>query len=92
MSVPVEELKHIKKQVENMNLSQQLEILKILHQENDVKINENKSGIYVNLTFLPKEVLDKVNDYLKYVTDQETSLNIIEDKKETVKQEFFELS
>jgi len=33
-----------------------------------------------------------VNDYLKYVTDQETSLNIIEDKKETVKQEFFELS
>ena len=92
MNVPVEELKHIKKQVENMNVSQQLEILKILHQENDVKINENKSGIYVNLTFLPKEVLDKVNDYLKYVTDQETSLNIIEDKKETVKQEFFELS
>lgn len=92
MNVPVEELKQIKKQVENMNVSQQLEILKILHQENDVKINENKSGIYVNLTFLPKEVLDKVNDYLKYVTDQETSLNIIEDKKETVKQEFFELS
>lgn len=92
MNVPVEKLKQIKKQVENMNVSQQLEILKILHQENDVKINENKSGIYVNLTFLPKEALDKVNDYLKYVNDQETSLNIIEDKKETVKQEFFELS
>ena len=91
MSVPIEELKNIKKQVENMNLSQQLEILKIFHQENDVKINENKSGIYVNLTFLSKEVLDKINNYLKYVNDQETSLNIIEDKKENVKQEFFEL-
>jgi hypothetical protein len=91
MSVPIEELKNIKKQVENMNLSQQLEILKIFHQENDVKINENKSGIYVNLTFLSKEVLDKINNYLKYVNDQETSLNIIEDKKENVKQEFFEV-
>ena len=73
-----------------MNISQQVEILKILNGDDKVILNENKSGIYVNLSFLPEDVVDKIDNYVKYVQDQEKSLNVIEDRKENVKIEYFE--
>ena len=57
------------------------EILKIL-KENDVKINENKSGIYINLSFLSNEAIDKIEKYIKYVDEQEATLSIIERQKD----------
>ena len=86
----VNTLDKIKQQVEKLSLIQQLEILKILHRNNEVKLNENKSGVYVNLSFLPKSAIDHICEYLSYVTDQEQSLNVMETKKEDVKQTYFE--
>ena len=85
-----DKLEKLKLQIEKMNISQQVEILKILNGDDKVILNENKSGIYVNLSFLPEEVVDKIDNYVKYVQDQEKSLNVIEDKKENVKNEYFE--
>ena len=63
-----------------MDKSQHIEILQIL-KENNVKINENKSGIYINLSFLRTDVVEKIQKYLKYVEEQEETLNIIERQK-----------
>ena len=52
-----DKLEKMKGQIEKMSVQQQLEILKILHEHNDVKLNENKSGVYINLSFLPEPVL-----------------------------------
>jgi hypothetical protein len=89
-SKAVDKLEKIKLQIEKMNIAQQVEVLKILNGDDKVILNENKSGIYVNLSFLPEEVVDKIDNYVKYVQDQEKSLNVIEDKKENVKNEYFE--
>ena len=89
-SKAVDKLEKIKLQIEKMNIAQQVEVLKILNGDDKVILNENKSGIYVNLSFLPEEVVDKIDNYVKYVQDQEKSLNVIEDKKENVKIEYFE--
>lgn len=86
----VEQLERIKLQIEKMSSPQQLEILKILHENENVKINENKSGVYVNLSFLPNNVVVQMQEYLKYVNDQENSLNVIENRKESVKHAYFE--
>ena len=86
----VDKLEKIKLQIEKMNIAQQVEVLKILNGDDKVILNENKSGIYVNLSFLPEEVVDKIDNFVKYVQDQEKSLNVIEDKKENVKIEYFE--
>ena len=86
----VDKLEKIKLQIEKMNIAQQVEVLKILNVDDKVILNENKSGIYVNLSFLPEEVVDKIDNFVKYVQDQEKSLNVIEDKKENVKIEYFE--
>jgi hypothetical protein len=83
-------LDKIKQQIEKLSIIQQLEILKILHQNNDVKLNENKSGVYVNLSFLPTSAVSSIREYLNYVTDQEQSLNVMETQKEDVKQTYFE--
>lgn len=85
-----EKLKKLKLLIEKMNNQQQIEVLKILHDKEEVTLNENKSGIYVNLSFLPLSIIGQIEEYVTYVQDQEKSLNFIEDRKENVKQEYFE--
>ena len=84
----IHNLENIKKSVESLNKYHQIEILKILSKKL-CKINENKSGIYVNLSFLPKEILDEIDEYIEYTKEQENSLNTMEYQKEEFKNTFF---
>ena len=60
----LETLENIKKTIEEMNKFHQIEILKILS-KNLCKINENKSGVYINLSFLSKEIIDEIKDKIE---------------------------
>lgn len=84
----IEKIENIKKVIETMNKYHQIEILKILS-KNLCKINENKSGVYVNMSFLPDEVINDMQNYIDYIKDQEDSLNTIEYQKEEFKNAFF---
>ena len=64
------EIENIRNKIESMDKNHHIEILKIL-KKNGVKLNENKSGVFVNLSFLSKEIIDEINTYLLYVNDQE---------------------
>ena len=85
------ELDTIKTSIEQMVKVNQVEILKILLKHN-VKINENKSGIFVNLSFLAPDILKDINTYLQYVNIQENSLQQHEAQKAEFKTAFFEPS
>lgn len=87
MSTP-EHLEKIKTMIEKMNKYHQIEILKILS-AHSCKLNENKSGVYVNLSFLSTETLDAINNYIEYTIEQEDSLNTMEYQKEEFKNAFF---
>ena len=52
----VKQLTELKNQVESLDKHHQIEILKILS-KNMCKINENKSGVFVNMTFLDEKIL-----------------------------------
>lgn len=84
------ELEKIKTRLEKLSKDHQLEILKIFNTSSDVKLNENKSGVYVNLSFLPKEIIGKLKAYLDYVQDQEKMLLLAESKKEDFVKAYFE--
>lgn len=84
----IDEIENIKKNVETMNKYDQLEILKILSR-NLCKLNENKSGVFVNLTLLPHPVLMEIKEYIHYIKDQEDRLNTLECKKTEFKNAFF---
>lgn len=81
-------LENIKAQVENMSKHHQIEILNILT-EQLCKINENKSGVYVNLAFLSQESIDQIVKYIEYIKEQDSEFNTMEYQKEEFKNAFF---
>jgi hypothetical protein len=90
MKMETQSLEELKSCIEKMTKPQQLEVLKILHANQDVKLNENKSGVYVNLSFLPENVLLRMRSYLSYIKDQESTLTKMESQKADFKHTYFE--
>jgi DNA-binding cell septation regulator SpoVG len=70
-------LESIRNSIENMNKLQNVEVLKIL-KVNNVKLNENKNGIYINMSYLSESIVDKLDDYVKYVNRQEQLIKTFE--------------
>lgn len=81
-------LESMKMKIENLNKTHQLEILKIFLQ-NDIKVNENKSGIFINMSFLDNTIIEKIAKYLNYIQEQENNLNSLESQKEEFKNTYF---
>lgn len=91
MIATTEELDAIKKQIEQMDKTHHIEILKILKQNNTITLNENKSGVYVNLSFLPVDTLENMKKYLQYINVQEHAINHLEIQQTNYKNTFFSL-
>jgi hypothetical protein len=85
-------LEQLKTTIEKLSKEHQLEMLKILNTCPDVKLNENKSGVYVNLSFLPDSTVKKLLVYLDYIQEQEKMLLMTESKKEHFVKAYFEVN
>jgi hypothetical protein len=85
----ISELEYIRQLIENMDKYNQVEILKIIYESNKKCINENKYGIHINMTELSTQIINKMNDYIKYVHIQETEISSIEKKKENYMNTYF---
>ena len=82
-------LESLKNKIEKMSKTEHIEILKIIKKNPLVKLNENKSGVYINLTFLPQLELDEITQYLSYIQQQQTMLDPIEKEKMDFKNTYF---
>lgn len=82
----INNLQNIKKIVEKYNVEQQEDILNIIRENNNVLINENKNGFFINLTNLDNEVIKKIEKYMEYVLLQEKHLTNIEQQKKEYEQ------
>ena len=80
-TVDVNKLEDLKEKIESLSKFQQVEILKILS-KNMCKLNENKSGIFVNMTFLETDVIEEIEKYMSYVEDQADTFHTVEYQKE----------
>ena len=89
MDVKIAKLEQMKTQIEKLDKTNQLDILKLLKKNSNIVLNENKSGIYINLTYLSDEILEELEQHMKYISDQEVTISVIEDQKTDVKNEFF---
>jgi hypothetical protein len=83
------DLEELKKVIESLNKEQHIEVLKIIHEFSPSTINENKSGIYINMAFLNKDTVEKLKQYISYIQDQEKILKPFECQKEDFKNTFF---
>ena len=49
------------------------------------KLNENKSGVFVNLSFLPKKTIEEIVEYINYIVIQENSILELETQTNELK-------
>lgn len=83
------ELNHLKERIENLNKFHQVEILKLLKTDDTCTLNENKNGIFINLTSLNDKIIYEIEKYLEYVQKQETQLSETETQKSILTNTFF---
>lgn len=81
-------MEFLKQRVEKMTKMQQIEVLRILKHRNS-KLNENKNGIYINLSLLNEDTIKELQEYVTYIQRQEDNLSRIETQKMTYKDEYF---
>lgn len=81
------DLHFLKESIENMSKFHQIEILRIISKTN-VHLNENSNGTFVNLTEQPDELINEIKKYVKYVTEQQSNLSVVENEKYRLEQIF----
>ena len=82
-------LNELKENIEKLSFFHQVEILRILNEKNSSILNENKNGVFINLTNVDQETIEKMQKYLKYVAKQETQLKSIEEEKKKLSKQYF---
>jgi hypothetical protein len=83
------DLEKLKNTIESWSKHHQVEILKIIKKDQSVTINENKSGIYINMSLIQEDILQEIGGYVAYVEQQETILNSTETQKDELNNNFF---
>jgi hypothetical protein len=71
----------IKNKIESMSKEHHIEVLKLIRNNSEIVINENKNGVFINLSYLEPQVMETVQKYIDYINDQDNVLNPVEDLK-----------
>ena len=62
-----EQLNILKQNIECLEKHRQIEILRIINENQSTIINENKNGIYINMTSLTEDTLTELKNFIKYI-------------------------
>ncbi len=82
-------LEQLKMRIEKMDKAHHIEILKILKKNTSITLNENKSGVYVNLSFLSETDIQNIQNYIQYIDVQEAAIDVMESQQTTFKNTYF---
>jgi len=78
----------IRKRIETFDKTRQIEILKIFVKHN-ININENKNGIFINLSTMESHVIKDIQEYLHHIDIQENALQSREQTREEYEKNYF---
>ena len=84
----IDELKNLRDIIENLDTIHQLNILKIL-KNNNINYTENNNGIFINMSLLNKITLLHMRNFINYVNLQQKQLESVEDIKAKYQKEFY---
>lgn len=82
------ELVTLKTKIEQLTKKQQVEVLKII-MNMDISHSENNNGVFFNLSSFSKEQLEELYKYINYISDQEDTLQELEDVKNELNDTYF---
>lgn len=89
LDITITELNTIREKIESMPKINQVEILRLLSKNESITLNENKYGIFINLSDIPFDMIQSLKNYIDYVNAQENNLNKLEKQKEDFKNIYF---
>lgn len=84
----VDKLKFMRDNIEKLDTNNHIDILRLLV-KNDVFINENKNGVFINLTDLSNDIINDIEKYIDYVMEQKIDLDYIEKQKDVLENTYF---
>lgn len=70
--------KNVLSQINSLNLSieQYIEIYKIIKLDMNAKIMKNNNGIFINLYDVSDDIINKLKDFIYYISTNELTRNI----------------
>ena len=83
-------MRDLKEQIEAMSKYHQTEVLRILRDSSAKDfLSENQNGTFVNMTSLPESCINVLRAYCEYVNEQQQTLNLGEQEKQRIENEYF---
>ena len=79
----------LKDKLEQMNKSRHIELARILIHEYKIAYDENQNGIFINMSNLTPAEIDKMNEFVRYIEQQESDFLQIETEKNGLKDTYF---
>lgn len=80
------DISKLKTAIDKLDVNHHIHIGSMLRQHSAIKLNANKSGILVNFSTIPDDVLNQIKSYVDYVADQEQLISKMESSAEELKQ------
>ena len=87
-TIDINKLIKLKKTIESMDAIHHPKILDILKQSN-AHISSNRNGCFINMNNFSEDVINKLNNFIKYINTQEQTLGAVEQIKNDFKNEYF---
>ena len=78
----------LKNNIDSMDTSQHLEICKIL-KKNNIYLNENNNGIFVNLNTIDEKIIIELENYIFFIKKQSELIKLDENKKIEIENIYF---
>ncbi len=79
----------LKDKIEQMSKSRHIELARILIHEYKISYDENQNGIFINMSELSSSVIDKMNEFTRYIERQENDFLQMEAEKNGLKDTYF---
>tara|TARA_Y100000591_G_C21846467_1_gene709008 strand:+ start:2631 stop:2954 length:324 start_codon:yes stop_codon:yes gene_type:complete len=84
-----ERLNRLKNKIEAMDNSNHIEALYIIYQDKTIKLSENTNGTFINLTELNDSMIQKLEQFVIYINEQNVKIENIENEKIKLENEHF---
>lgn len=78
----------LRDKIQSLEKFHQIKVFELLH-KNKIPFTENSNGIFVNLIKVPEKVICKIEEYLLYVSEQDSELRTTEIIKESLRAKHF---
>ena len=67
-------LEQLSKQISKLTKEEHIEIFRLLY-ENDLKYTENNNGIFIQIEYLDKNQIEKIEKYLEYIEKKQFDID-----------------